>query len=102
MQMSQPTQMASDHDIMITHTCTHKHTRKETGRGTQCDVFLSNGRRQHVSRITDTGERTLEMDWEFEQQNFYLSEAMITNAPLNRQVYSTNTHMSMHARKGEK
>lgn len=30
MQMSQPTQMASDHDIMITHTCMHKHTHRET------------------------------------------------------------------------
>lgn len=26
MQMSQPTQMASDHDIMITNTYMHKHT----------------------------------------------------------------------------
>lgn len=54
--MSQPTQMASDHDIMITHTCMHIHTHKETSQHTRWDVFVSKGK-GIMSRISERRTR---------------------------------------------
>lgn len=60
--MSQPTQMASDHDIMITHTRMHTlakkqtNTRTHTHTDTHCDVFLSKGK-DNMSRVSDRQSR---------------------------------------------
>lgn len=79
--MSQPTQMASDHDIMITHTRMHKHPHKEISKCARCDVFLSkgkdsmshiSGRQSRDSRQTPSQPRL----WLLK----YLSENMILTA----------------------
>jgi len=68
MHMSQPIQMASDHNIMITHTSGHKHTHK-TRKHTQIHYYVFLSQVKNINVKTEERKKNHEnLNWTTQRQ----------------------------------